>query len=143
MLGGAAGINADPVRLLGDISKNMNDPVSETCPSPMTRCGRRRRRLPIIPFARSAACRLRIGDMADHLLDHVRPHLDHSTEKRIAYIQPPRWIGHQVAVTAHGLAVLASRCAGADSRAIRLASGCGLICDHAKEESGVRSMGRS
>lgn len=39
--------------------------------------------------------------MADHLLDHVRPHLDHGTAGRIAYIQAPRWIGHQVAVTAH------------------------------------------
>ncbi|MBP0440328.1 TniB family NTP-binding protein [Tianweitania sediminis] len=39
--------------------------------------------------------------MADHLLDHVRPHLDRSTEERIAYIQAPRWIGHQVALTAH------------------------------------------
>lgn len=29
--------------------------------------------------------------MTDHLLDHVRPHIDHSTEERIAYIQTPRW----------------------------------------------------
>lgn len=48
--------------------------------------------------------------MTDHLLDHVRPHLDLSTEERIAYIQAPRWIGHQVAVTAHErLAELLSR----------------------------------
>lgn len=48
--------------------------------------------------------------MADHLLDHVRPHLDHSTEERIAYIQAPRWIGHHVAVQAHTrLAELLSR----------------------------------
>ena len=48
--------------------------------------------------------------MADHLLDHVRPHLDRSTEERIAYIQTPRWIGHQVALTAHErLAELLSR----------------------------------
>jgi len=39
--------------------------------------------------------------VADHLLDHVRPHLDRSPEERIAYIQAPRWIGHQVAVQAH------------------------------------------
>lgn len=48
--------------------------------------------------------------MADHLLDHVRPHLDYGTEERIAYIQAPRWIGHQVAITAHArLAELLSR----------------------------------
>ena len=39
--------------------------------------------------------------MAEHLLDHVRPHLDRSTEERIAYIQSPRWIGHQVAIQSH------------------------------------------
>ncbi|GGA94582.1 hypothetical protein GCM10011491_23590 [Brucella endophytica] len=39
--------------------------------------------------------------MADHLLDHVRPYLDRSMEERIAHIQAPRWIGHQVAVRAH------------------------------------------
>ena len=39
--------------------------------------------------------------MADHLLDHVRPYLDRSMKERIAYIQAPRWIGHQVAVQAH------------------------------------------
>ena len=48
--------------------------------------------------------------MADHLLDHVRPYLDRSTEERIAYIQVPRWIGHQVALIAHErLAELLSR----------------------------------
>ena len=48
--------------------------------------------------------------MTGHLLDHVRPHLDRSTEERIAYIQAPRWIGHQVAVQAHErLAELLSR----------------------------------
>uniref|UniRef100_Q11MK9 TniB n=1 Tax=Chelativorans sp. (strain BNC1) TaxID=266779 RepID=Q11MK9_CHESB len=48
--------------------------------------------------------------MTDHLLDHVRPHLDRSTEERIAYIQAPRWIGHHVAVQAHArLAELLSR----------------------------------
>ncbi|RWI32717.1 MAG: NTP-binding protein [Mesorhizobium sp.] len=48
--------------------------------------------------------------MVDHLLDHVRPVLDRSMEERIAYIQAPRWIGHQVAVQAHErLAVLLSR----------------------------------
>ncbi|MGE0281003.1 MAG: TniB family NTP-binding protein [Rhizobiaceae bacterium] len=48
--------------------------------------------------------------MADHLLDHVRPHLDHSKEERIAYIQAPKWIGHRVALTAHErLAELLSR----------------------------------
>lgn len=48
--------------------------------------------------------------MTDHLLDHVRPHLDRGTEERIAYIQAPRWIGHQVAVTAQArLAELLSR----------------------------------
>ncbi|MFC3721922.1 TniB family NTP-binding protein [Neoaquamicrobium sediminum] len=48
--------------------------------------------------------------MADHLLDNVRPHLDHGTAERIAYIQAPRWIGHEVAVTAHArLAELLSR----------------------------------
>ncbi|MBM2712852.1 TniB family NTP-binding protein [Mesorhizobium caraganae] len=39
--------------------------------------------------------------MMDHLLDHVRPYLDRSTENRIAYIQAQRWIGHQVAMQAH------------------------------------------
>lgn len=48
--------------------------------------------------------------MADHLLDHVRPYLARSTEERIAYIQAPRWIGHQVAVQAHNrLAELLAR----------------------------------
>ncbi|GLS34904.1 hypothetical protein GCM10010869_04920 [Mesorhizobium tianshanense] len=48
--------------------------------------------------------------MADHLLDHVRPYLDRSIEERIAYIQAPRWIGHQVAIQAHErLAELLSR----------------------------------
>lgn len=48
--------------------------------------------------------------MTDHLLDHVRPHLDRSTEERLTYIQAPRWIGHQVALTAHErLAELLSR----------------------------------
>jgi SpoVK/Ycf46/Vps4 family AAA+-type ATPase len=39
--------------------------------------------------------------VADHLLDHVRTHLDRSMEERITYIQAPRWIGHQVAIQAH------------------------------------------
>ncbi|MGO4562732.1 TniB family NTP-binding protein [Rhizobiales bacterium 3FA27D7] len=39
--------------------------------------------------------------MSEHLLDHVRPFLDRSTETRIAYIQAPRWIGHQIAMQAH------------------------------------------
>jgi SpoVK/Ycf46/Vps4 family AAA+-type ATPase len=39
--------------------------------------------------------------MADHLLDHVRPYLDRSEDDRIAYIQAPRWVGHQVALQAH------------------------------------------
>ncbi|BCH19680.1 TniB family NTP-binding protein [Mesorhizobium sp. L-2-11] len=39
--------------------------------------------------------------MADHLLDHVRPVLSQSMEERIAYIQAPRWVGHQVALQAH------------------------------------------
>ena len=48
--------------------------------------------------------------MADHLLDHVRPHLDRSVEDRIAYIRAPRWIGHHVAIQAHRrLAELLSR----------------------------------
>ena len=38
--------------------------------------------------------------MADHLLDHVRAHLDRSLEDRIAYIQAPRWIGHHGATQA-------------------------------------------
>lgn len=48
--------------------------------------------------------------MVGHLLDHVRPVLDRRIEERIAYIQAPRWIGHQVTVQAHErLAELLSR----------------------------------
>ncbi|TIT96674.1 MAG: NTP-binding protein [Mesorhizobium sp.] len=48
--------------------------------------------------------------MADHLFDHVRAQLAGSPQERIAYIQASRWIGHQVAVTAHErLAELLSR----------------------------------
>jgi hypothetical protein len=64
-------------------------------------CARRLRRRQSIRFVRSAACRSRIGDMADHLLDHVRPYLDRSVEDRIAYVRAPRWIGHHVAIRAH------------------------------------------
>lgn len=39
--------------------------------------------------------------MTDHLLDHVRPHLERSMQERAAYIQAQRWIGHQVAMRAH------------------------------------------
>src|SRR5690606_32712010 len=70
-------------------------------PNPMTPCARQRRRQPIIPCVGSAGCRSRTGDMSEHLLDHVRPYLDRSTETRIAYIQAPRWIGHQIAMQAH------------------------------------------
>lgn len=38
--------------------------------------------------------------MPNHLLDHVRSHLDRSPEERIAYIRAPRWIGHHGATAA-------------------------------------------
>jgi len=59
--------------------------------------------------------------MADHLLDHVRPYLDRAMEERIAYIQAPRWIGHQVAVQAHErLAALLNRPSGLRTRGLML-----------------------
>ncbi|MCO5066946.1 MAG: TniB family NTP-binding protein [Rhizobiaceae bacterium] len=59
--------------------------------------------------------------MADHLLDHVRPYLDRSMEERIAYIQAPRWIGHQVAMQAHErLAELLARPPGLRTRGLML-----------------------
>lgn len=62
------------------------EPTRQKPPNPMMRCAHRRRLLPSIRCVRNAVCRSRIGDMADHLLDHVRPHLDRSVEDRIAYI---------------------------------------------------------
>lgn len=48
--------------------------------------------------------------MPDHLLEHVRRHLDRGHEERIAYVRAPRWIGHHVAKDAHRrLAELVSR----------------------------------
>ncbi|MCV3211660.1 TniB family NTP-binding protein [Mesorhizobium sp. YC-39] len=48
-------------------------------------------------------------------------HLDRSTEGRITYIQAPRWIGHQVAVTAHErLAELLSRPPSLQTRGLML-----------------------
>ncbi|KUM28573.1 NTP-binding protein [Mesorhizobium loti] len=59
--------------------------------------------------------------MADHLLDHVNLYLDRSTEDRIAYIQAPRWIGHQVAMQAHErLAELLARPPGLRTRGLML-----------------------
>lgn len=57
----------------------------------------------------------------DHLLEHVRPYLDRSLEERIAYIQAPRWIGHQVAMQAHErLAELLARPAALRTRGLML-----------------------
>lgn len=48
--------------------------------------------------------------MGDHLLEHVRPYLQRTVEERVAYIQAPRWIGHEVAMQAHSrLAELLAR----------------------------------
>lgn len=57
----------------------------------------------------------------DHLLEHVRSYLDRGLEERIAYIQAPRWIGHQMAMRAHErLAELLARPAALRTRGLML-----------------------
>ena len=57
---------------------------------------------PNIRSGRSAAFPSRNGkaDMAEHLLDHVRPYLHSAIEDRVAFIRSPRWIGYDAALQA-------------------------------------------